>query len=62
MRLNAFEVQMLAEMKEHYENRVKQASMVAQRPVANPMFKKQAQRDQARADLLRKIIDQTIVS
>lgn len=61
MRLNAIEVHILAEMKEHYENRVKQAQMALQREDASPMFKLQARRDQVRADLLHKIIENTIV-
>jgi hypothetical protein len=61
MRLKAHEVQMLTEMREHYESRVGQAQRALQRDNANPLFEVQAKRDQARADLLYKIIDQTIV-
>jgi hypothetical protein len=62
MRLKAHEVQMLAEMKEHYEHRVQQASFSLQRHDANPMFRVQAERDRLRAALLHKIIEQTIVT
>lgn len=50
------ERELLSGMLLHYLNRVKQAKMAAMRPTANPLFKKQMERDKARADLIGKIL------